>query len=82
MALNPSSVTDNNNNNNNQTEGNGTNKKLFNELRFNDFFGPFIIIAIAASTILYVNSREQLRKKQLDIENIENKRKLRGNKTK
>src|SRR5215211_2197708 len=81
MALNPSSVTDNNNNNNNnQTEGNGTNKKLFNELRFNDFFGPFIIIAIAASTILYVNSREQLRKKQLDIENIENKRKLRGNK--
>src|SRR5215211_1675718 len=79
MALNPSSVTDNNNNNNNQTEGNGTNKKLFNELRFNDFFGPFIIIAIAASTILYVNSSEQLRKKQLDIENIENKRKLRDN---
>jgi copper transport protein len=80
IALNPSSVTENNNNN--QTESNGTNKKLFNELRFNDFFGPFIIIAIAASTILYVNSREQLRKKQLDIENIENQRKLRGNKTK
>jgi copper transport protein len=82
MAFNPSSITDNNNNNNNQTDSNIANKKIFNELRFNDFFGPLIIIAIAASTILFVNSSEQLRKKQLEIENIEEKRKLKGNKTK
>ena len=81
MAFNPSSVTDNNNNNN-QTDSNIANKKIFNELRFNDFFGPLIIIAIVASTILFVNSSEQLRKKQLEIENIEDKRKLKGNKTK
>ena len=80
MAFNPSSITDNNNNN--QTDSNIANKKIFNELRFNDFFGPLIIIAIVASTILFVNSSEQLRKKQLEIENIEDKRKLKGNKTK
>ena len=74
-ALIPSSVTDNDkNNNNNQTDNNIANKTIFNEFRFSDFFGPFIIIAIAASTILYVNSSEQLRKKLLDIENIEAKK--------
>jgi copper transport protein len=82
IALIPSSVTDNNkNNNNNQTDNNIANKTIFNEFRFSDFFGPFIIIAIAASTILYVNSSEQLRKKLLDIENIEAK-KIKGNKKK
>jgi hypothetical protein len=75
IALIPSSVTDNDkNNNNNQTDNNIANKTIFNEFRFSDFFGPFIIIAIAASTILYVNSSEQLRKKLLDIENIEAKK--------
>ena len=74
-ALIPSSVTDNDkSNNNNQTDNNIANKTIFNEFRFSDFFGPFIIIAIAASTILYVNSSEQLRKKLLDIENIEAKK--------
>lgn len=81
-ASTPSSVTDNDNNNNNQTDDNIANKTIFNTLRFNDFFGPFIIIAIAASTILYVNSSEQLRKKLLEIENIEDRKKLKGNKTK
>jgi ligand-binding sensor domain-containing protein len=82
IALIPSSVTDNDkNNNNNQTDNNIANKTIFNEFRFSDFFGPFIIIAIAASTILYVNSSEQLRKKLLDIENIEAK-KIKGNKKK
>ncbi|HZB65160.1 MAG TPA: hypothetical protein VE307_07610, partial [Nitrososphaeraceae archaeon] len=76
-ALIPSSVTDNDkndkNNDNNQTDNNIANKTIFNEFRFSDFFGPFIIIAIAASTILYVNSSERLRKKLLDIENLEKK---------
>ena len=83
IASTPSSVTDNanDNNNNNQTDDNIANKSIFNTLRFNDFFGPFIIIAIAASTILYVNSSEQLRKKLLEIENIEDRNKLKGNKT-
>ena len=82
IALIPSSVTGNDkNNNNNQTDNNIANKTIFNEFRFSDFFGPFIIIAIAASTILYVNSSEQLRKKLLDIENIEAK-KIKGNKKK
>jgi copper transport protein len=83
IASTPSSVTDNanDNNNNNQTDGNIANKSIFNTLRFNDFFGPFIIIAIAASTILYVNSSEQLRKKLLEIENIEDRNKLKDNKT-
>jgi streptogramin lyase len=76
IALIPSSVTVNDkNNNNNQTDTNIATKTIFNEFRFSDFFGPFIIIAIAASTILYVNSSEQLRKKLLDIENIEAKKK-------
>ena len=82
IASTPSSVTDNDNNNNNQTDDNIANKTIFKTLRFNDFFGPFIIIAIAASTILYVNSSEQLRKKLLEIENIEDRKKLKGNKTK
>ena len=83
IASTPSSVTENanDNNNNNQTDGNIANKSIFNTLRFNDFFGPFIIIAIAASTILYVNSSEQLRKKLSEIENIEDRNKLKGNKT-
>ncbi|HKO40467.1 MAG TPA: copper resistance protein CopC, partial [Nitrososphaeraceae archaeon] len=80
MAFNPNSVTDNKNNN--QTANKIINKNIFNNLNFNDFFGPLIIIAIATSTILYVNSSEQLRKKQLDIENIEEKRKLKSNRTK
>ena len=80
MAFNPNSVTDNKNNN--QTANKIINKNIFNKLNFNDFFGPLIIIAIATSTILYVNSSEQLRKKQLDIENIEEKRKLKSNRTK
>ena len=80
MAFNPNSVTDNKNNN--QTANKIINKNIFNKLNFNDFFGPLIIIAIATSTILYVNSSEQLRKKQLDIENIEDKRKLKNNRTK
>jgi len=37
--------------------------------------GPFIIIALVASTILYLNSSNQLRKKLLEIENIENAKK-------
>jgi copper transport protein len=83
IASTPGSVTDNanDNNNNNQTYDNIPKKSIFNTLRFNDFFGPFIIIAIAASTILYVNSSEQLRKKLLEIENIEDRNKLKGNKT-
>src|SRR5687768_17598910 len=83
IASTPSSVTENanDNNNNNQTDGNIANKSIFNTLRFNDFLGPFIIIAIAASTILYVNSSEQLRKKLSEIENIEDRNKLKGNKT-
>ncbi len=80
MAFNPNSVTDNKNNN--QTANKIINKNIFNKLNFNDFFGPLIIIAISTLTILYVNSSEQLRKKQLDIENIEEKRKLKSNRTK
>jgi len=80
MEFNPNSVADNKNNN--QTANKIINKNIFNKLNFNDFFGPLIIIAIATSTILYVNSSEQLRKKQLDIENIEEKRKLKSNRTK
>ena len=52
------------------------NNKIFNSLTFNDLFGPFIIIAIAASTILYVNSSKQLRKKLLEMKNIEGIKKL------
>ena len=80
MEFNPNSVADNKNNN--QTANKIINKNIFNKLNFNDFFGPLIIIAIVTSTILYVNSSEQLRKKQLDIENIEEKRKLKSNRTK
>ena len=77
MTSTTSSITDkdNNNNNNNQTDDKIANKKIFNAIAFNDLFGPFIIIAIAASTILYVNSSEQLRKKLLEMENIEERKK-------
>jgi copper transport protein len=65
---------DNNDINNNQTISNVTNTGFFGKIRFNDLFGPFIIIALVASTILYLNSNNQLRKKLLEIENIENKK--------
>ncbi|MGZ5551552.1 MAG: hypothetical protein ACXWE7_12280, partial [Nitrososphaeraceae archaeon] len=81
MASTTSSITDKENNNN-QTDDKIANKKIFNALTFNDLFGPFIIIAIAVSTILYVNSSEQLRKKLLEIDNIEERKKLKGNKIK
>ncbi|HVP81989.1 MAG TPA: CopD family protein, partial [Nitrososphaeraceae archaeon] len=65
------SITDNGINKNNQTEETRANNEIFNSITFNDLFGPFIIIAIAASTILYINSSEQLRKKLLEMKNIE-----------
>jgi copper transport protein len=71
---------DNNNNNYNKTVSNITNTVLFEKIKFNDFFGPFIIIALVASTILYLNSSNQLRKKLLEIENIENRKKQKDNK--
>jgi hypothetical protein len=58
------------------------NNKIFNTLTFNDLFGPFIIIAVAAATILYVNSSKQLSKKLLEMKNIEVIKKLKGNKSK
>ncbi len=76
------SITDNGINKNNQTEETMANNKIFNSLTFNDLFGPFIIIAIAASTILYINSSEQLRKKLLEMKNIEGIKKLKDNKSK
>jgi copper transport protein len=76
------SITDNGINKNNQTEDTMANNKIFNSLTFNDLFGPFIIIAIVASTILYVNSSEQLRKKLLEMKNIEGIKKLKDNKSK
>jgi copper transport protein len=67
------STIDNNNkdNINNQTVTNIPNILPFGKISFNDLFGPFIIIALVASTILYLNSSNQLRKKLLEIENIE-----------
>jgi streptogramin lyase len=76
------SIIDNGINKNNQTEETMANNKIFNSLTFNDLFGPFIIIAIAASTILYVNSSEQLRRKLLEMKNIEGIKKLKDNKSK
>ena len=69
-------------NKNNQTEETIANNEIFNSLTFNDLFGPFIIIAITASTILYINSSEQLRKKLLEMKNIEGIKKLKDNKSK
>lgn len=71
---------DNNDNANNQTVNNITNYVLFGKIRFNDLFGPFIIIALVVSTILYLNSSDQLRKKISEIENIENRNKQKGTK--
>jgi len=76
------SIIDNDINKNNQTEETMANNKIFNSLTFNDLFGPFIIISIAASTILYVNSNEQLRKKLLEMKNIEGIKKLKDRKSK
>jgi copper transport protein len=73
---------DNNENNNNQTVSNITNTLLFEKIRFNDLFGPFIIIALVVSTILYLNSNNQLRKKLLEIESIENRKKEKSTKMK
>ena len=70
----------NNDNTNNQTVNNITNTVLFGKIRFNDLFGPFIIISLVISTILYLNSKNQLRKKVLEIENIENRKKQNGSK--
>ena len=69
------STIDNNDNTNNQTINNITITVLFGKIRFNDLFGPFIIIALVISTILYLNSTNQLRKRISEIENIENKNK-------
>jgi copper transport protein len=69
------STIDNNDNTNNQTVNNIPNTVLFGKIRFNDLFGPFIIIALVISTILYLNSSNQLRKRISEIENIENKNK-------
>jgi hypothetical protein len=83
MESTTSSIPDKeNNNNNNQTDDKIANKKIFNAFTFNDLFGPFIIIAIAVSTILYVNSSEKLKKKLLEIDNIEERKNLNGNKIK
>ena len=60
---------------NNQTVINIPNIIQFEKISFNDLFGPFIIIALVASTLLYLNSNNQLRKKLLQIENIENVKK-------
>ena len=76
------SITDNGINKNNQTEETIANNEIFNSFTFNDLFGPFIIIAITASTILYINSSEQLRKKLLEMKNIEGIKKLKDNKSK
>lgn len=76
------SIIDNGINTNNQTEENMANNKILNSLTFNDLFGPFIIIAIAASTILYVKSSKQLEKKLLEMKNIEGIKKLKGTKSK
>ena len=70
-------VTNENNNNNNQTEGNISKTMPFEKIRFNDVFGPLIVVAIVASTILYLNGRNQLRNKLLDLEIMENKTKVR-----
>ncbi|HEX2406222.1 MAG TPA: copper resistance protein CopC [Nitrososphaeraceae archaeon] len=71
---------DDNDNNNNQTVSSITNTLLFEKIRFNDLFGAFIIIALVASTILYLNSRNQLSKKLLEIENIENRKNQKSSK--
>jgi copper transport protein len=73
---------DGSDNNNNQTASNITDTVLFKKIRFNDLFGPFIIIALVISTILFLNSSNQLRKKLLEIDNIENRKKQKGNKMK
>jgi hypothetical protein len=76
------SITDNGINKNNQTEETRANNEIFNSITFNDLFGPFIIIAIAASTILYIKSSEQLRKKLLEMKNIEGIKRMNDNKSK
>ena len=56
--------------------------KYLIHLHLTILFGPFIIIAIAASTILYLNSSKQLKKKLLEMKNIEGIKKLKGTKSK
>ncbi|HET7644447.1 MAG TPA: CopD family protein, partial [Nitrososphaeraceae archaeon] len=66
----------NENNNTNQTDSNISKTILFEKIRFNDIFGPLIVVALVASTILYLNSNNQLRKKLLELEIMENKNKV------
>ncbi|HJT85047.1 MAG TPA: copper resistance protein CopC [Nitrososphaeraceae archaeon] len=66
----------NENNNTNQSDSNISKSMLFQKIRFNDVFGPLIVVALVASTILYLNSNNQLRKKLLELEIIENKNKV------
>jgi hypothetical protein len=49
---------------------------LFEKIRFNDIFGPLIVVALITATILYLNSSNQLRRKLLDLEIMENKNKI------
>jgi sugar lactone lactonase YvrE len=69
------------NDNINQIENNISKPMLFEKIRFNDIFGPLIVIALVASTILYLNSSNQLRRKLLDLETIDNKNKVKKNTT-
>ncbi|MDF2737376.1 MAG: putative copper export protein, partial [Nitrososphaeraceae archaeon] len=79
-TLQETATIDNNDNNNNQTVNNFTNNMLFGKMKFNDLFGPFIIVALVVSTILYLNSSNQLRKRISEIENIENRNKEKATK--
>ena len=71
-----------NNTDNDQTLINIPNIMSFENIRFNSLFGPFIIIALVASTIMYLNSSNQLRKKLLEIESIEDAKKEKNTKKK
>jgi copper transport protein len=77
-----STINNKSDNTNNQTVTNIPNIISFEKISFNDLFGPFVIIALVASTILYLNSSNQLRKKLIEIENIENRKKQNGSKKK
>ncbi|MGE3859781.1 MAG: copper resistance protein CopC [Nitrososphaeraceae archaeon] len=69
-------IVTNDDNNNNQTESNISKTMLFEKIRFNDIFGPLIVVALITATILYLNSSNQLRRKLLDLEIMENKNKI------
>jgi hypothetical protein len=51
-----STIVNNSDNTNNQILTNIPNIMSFENISFNDLFDPFIIIALVASTILYLNS--------------------------